>query len=218
MRRAVAAAAAALLALAAVSLTAVSVASAAFIPASPRNYAHTHRPASAITLLVIHAIEGSADGAIAWFRNPRARASANYIVSREGRVTQMVPNWLVAWHAGNGYVNRHSIGIEHEGYVDVPAIFTDAEYRASAKLAATLLARYPIPLDRRHVIGHSEVPDPNHRGRFGGYSHHTDPGRTWDWRRYMSYLSSYRAGVTPPPLAFDITLPGLRLGQAVRGL
>jgi hypothetical protein len=217
MRRA-AAAVAALLALAVVCLTAVSVAAAAFVPASPRNYAHTHRPASAITLLVVHAIEGTAAGAISWFRNPRARVSANYVVSRDGAVTQMVPNWFVAWHAGNGYVNRHSIGIEHEGYVGVPAIFTDAEYRASAKLAATLLARYPISLDRRHVIGHSEVPDPNHPGRLGGFSHHTDPGRTWDWRRYMSYLSSYLAGVTPPPLAFDVTIPELRLGQTVRGL
>jgi hypothetical protein len=212
MRRA-AAVAAALLALASAPL-----APAAFVPASPRNYAHTHRPASAITMLVVHAIEGTAGGAISWFRNPRARASANYVVSRDGDVTQMVPNWFVAWHAGNGYVNRHSIGIEHEGYTNVPAIFTDAEYRASAKLAASLLARYPISLDRRHVIGHSEVPDPNHRGRFGGYSHHTDPGRTWDWRRYMNYLSSYLAGLTPPPLAFDVTLPDLRLGQTVRGL
>jgi hypothetical protein len=200
------------------ALSGAPVAAAAYVPASPRNYAHTPRPASAVTLLVIHTIEGTAAGAISWFRNPRARVSSNYVVSREGRVTQMVPNWLVAWHAGNGYVNRHSIGIEHEGYVDVPAIFTDAEYRASAKVASALLARYPIALDRRHVIGHSEVPDPNRRGRFGGYSHHTDPGRWWDWRRYMSYVSSYLVGVTPPPLAFDVTLPTLRLGQTLRGL
>jgi len=190
----------------------------AFVPASPRNYAHTHRPASAITMLVVHSIEGTASGAISWFRNPRARASANYVVSRDGVVTQMVPNWAVAWHAGNGWVNRHSIGIEHEGYTGIPAIFTDAEYRASAKLAAALLARYPIALDRRHVIGHAQVPDPNRRGRYGGFAHHTDPGPTWDWRRYMSYIGSYLAGVTPPPLAFDVTLPGLRLGQTLRGL
>ncbi|HEY7207041.1 MAG TPA: N-acetylmuramoyl-L-alanine amidase [Gaiellaceae bacterium] len=189
----------------------------AYVPASPRNYAHTHRTASAIRLIVIHDIEGTASGAIAWFRNPRAHASANYVVSRQGSVTQMVPDWLVAWHAGNGYVNAHSIGIEHEGYTGVPGVFTDAEYRASAKLVAQLAARYRIPVDRLHVIGHYQVPDPNHRGEFGGFAHHTDPGKTWNWTRFMGYVADYRRGVTPPPLAFDVTLPDLSLVQTVKG-
>jgi hypothetical protein len=34
------------------------------------------------------------------------------------------------------------------------------------------------------------VPDPNHPGQWGGVDHHTDPGRTWDWPRYMAYLRS----------------------------
>jgi hypothetical protein len=189
----------------------------AFVPASPRNYAHVHRAASAIRLIVIHDIEGTAAGAIAWFRNPRAHASANYVVSRDGAVTQMVPDWLVAWHAGNSYVNYHSIGIEHEGYTGVPGVFTDAEYRASAKLVAQLAARYRIPIDRSHVIGHYQVPDPSHKGEFGGFAHHTDPGKTWNWPRFMTYVDDYRQGVTPPPPAFDVTLPGLALVQTVRG-
>jgi hypothetical protein len=189
----------------------------AFVPASPSNYAHVHRAASAIRLIVIHDIEGTATGAIAWFRNPRARASANYVVGRDGSVTQMVPDWRVAWHAGNSYVNYHSIGIEHEGYTGVPGVFTDAEYRASAKLVAQLAARYRIPIDRSHVIGHYQVPDPNHKGEFGGFAHHTDPGKTWNWTRFMTYVADFRRGVTPPPLAFDVTLPDLLLVQTVRG-
>ena len=190
----------------------------AFVPASPRNYAHVVRSASAIRMIVIHDIEGTAPGAISWFRNPRARASANYVVSRDGEVTQMVPDWRVAWHAGNGYVNAHSIGIEHEGYVGIPGIYTDAEYRASAQLVAQLVAKYRIPLDRAHVIGHYQVPDPNHAGQFGGYSHHTDPGKTWNWTRYMTYVADYLHGMTPPMPAFDVTLPELANGQTIRGL
>ena len=38
------------------------------------------------------------------------------------------------------------------------------------------------------MIGHNQVPDPFHPGEFGGAEHHSDPGPTWDWPRYMAYL------------------------------
>jgi hypothetical protein len=188
------------------------------IPAAPSNYAHVHRPASAVRLVVVHVTEGSYGATISWFRNRKARAAANYVVGRDGRIAHMVPDSLVAWHAGNGYVNAHSIGVENEGFTHVDGTFTDAEYRASAQLVASLLRRYRIPADRGHVIGHDEVPDPYHRGAYGGYSHHSDPGPYWDWPRYMAYVRDYRAGRVPPPPALDVTLPGLTLGQTVTGL
>jgi N-acetyl-anhydromuramyl-L-alanine amidase AmpD len=186
-------------------------------PAAWSNYAHVNRPASAVRLVVVHVAEGSFGGTVSWFRNPRARVSANYVVGREAEVAHMVPDSRVAWHAGNGWVNYHSIGVEHEGYAGLEGTFTDAQYRASAQLVASLLRRYHLRADRRHVIGHNEVPDPNRRGRYGGYSHHTDPGAYWDWRRYMEYVRSYRAGRTPPPPSLDVSIPGLSLGQLVTG-
>ena len=188
-----------------------------FVPASARNYAHAHRRASAVRMIVIHVVEGTYWGAISWFQNPRARASANYVVGRDGAATEMVPWWDVAWHAGNGWVNRHSLGIEHEGYTNVPWTFTDAEYRSSAHLVADLARRYRIPLDRRHVIGHNEVPDPFHSGLYGGWAHHTDPGRYWDWTRFMTYARTYASGAVPAPPAFDVTVPSVRFGATVGG-
>ena len=188
-----------------------------FQPASPDNYSHRARPASEIRLLVVHVTESTFASAVAWFQNPHAHVSAHYVVSRDGDVTQMVPVSRVAWHAGNAWVNLHSIGIEHEGYTGIDTTFTDAEYRASAELAAMLLRHYVLPIDRRHVIGHAEVPDPTHPGLFGGYAHHTDPGRYWDWKRYIAYARSYARGVTPPPLPFDVTSDGLEFGSTVRG-
>ena len=188
-----------------------------FAPASPRNYSHETRPASAVRLIVVHVTEGTFASAVSWFQNPRAHASANYVVSRDGAITQMVRNWQVAWHAGNGWVNRHSIGVEHEGFVAVDGTYTDAEYRASAELVARLMRHYVLPIDRRHLIGHNEVPDPFHPGLFGGYAHHTDPGRYWDWRRYVAYVRSYARGVTPPPLPFDVTMDGPGFGRTVSG-
>ncbi len=101
----------------------------------------------------------------------------------------MVPDRDIAWHAGNWAYNESSIGIEHAGFTNVTR-FPDAEYRGSAKLAAWLADTYLITPDRKHVIGHYQVPDPNHPGEWGGVDHHTDPGRTWNWARYMAYLRS----------------------------
>src|SRR5262245_26105539 len=153
------------------------------IPAAWSNYSHHHRPASSVRLVVVHVTEGSFGGTISWFRNPRARAAANYVVGRDGRIAHMVPDNEVAWHAGNGYVNAHSIGIEHEGYTGIDGTFTDAEYRASAQLVGSLLRRYHLPASRGRIIGHNQVPDPVHRGLLGGFAHHTDPGSYWDWPR-----------------------------------
>jgi hypothetical protein len=188
------------------------------MPAAWANYSHHHRSAAAVRMVVVHATEGSYDATVSWFRNPRARAAANYVVGRNGQIAHMVPDNEVAWHAGNGYVNAHSIGVENEGYARVDGTFTDAEYRASAQLVGSLLRRYRIPTDRGHVIGHSQVPDPFHRGLFGGWAHHTDPGVFWDWPRYMAYVRDYRAGRTPPPLPIDVTIPDLTLGQTVNGM
>ena len=38
------------------------------------------------------------------------------------------------------------------------------------------------------MIGHNQVPDPNHQASSAGFAHHTDPGRTWNWPLYMAYL------------------------------
>jgi hypothetical protein len=201
----------------AAALTALSLVT-PFVPASAANYSHHHRPASTVRLIVVHETEGSFAATVKWFRNPKARAAANYVVGRDGKVVHMVADSYVPWHAGNSYVNAHSIGVEHEGYTGVQGTLTDAEYRASARLVAGLLRRYRLPADRGHVIGHDEVPDPYHRGAYGGYSHHTDPGRYFDWPRYMAYVRDYAAGRTPPPRAVDVTLDGLSLDAAVTGV
>ncbi|HET7571290.1 MAG TPA: Ig-like domain-containing protein [Gaiellaceae bacterium] len=170
-----------------------------FRPASAANYTNAHRPSSAIKLVVIHVTESSAAGAISWFRNPKAQASANYVVAKTGAITETVRDQDIAWHAGNWRINSESIGIEHEGYTYRNGSITDREYRASARLVAYELRHYLLPIDRKHIIGHNQVPDPNHAGLFGGFAHHTDPGPHWKWTRYLSYVRSYARGNAPAP-------------------
>src|SRR6476660_1202541 len=83
------------------ALAAERAAAIPFVPASRANYHPAHRSAKAIRVVVVHSTETTYAGAIAWFQNPRARASSHYVVARDGRITEMVAPWNVAWHAGN---------------------------------------------------------------------------------------------------------------------
>ena len=170
-----------------------------WIPASPANYTVSDRPASyQVNMIVIHDIEGSYSSAVAAFQDPTQAASAHYVISRTGRVAQMVPEKDIAWHAGNWDYNTRAIGIEHEGYVSYND-YTIAEYQASAHLIASICSRWGVPMDRAHVIGHYQVPDPNNPGLFGGTDHHTDPGPYWNWTYYMSLARTDASTLPSPP-------------------
>jgi len=169
-------------------------------PASPANYSFGNRPHDyPVQMIVIHDTEGSYDSAIQEFQDPTFAASAHYVVSDTGLITQMVAEKDIAWHAGNWDYNTRAIGIEHEGYAWTCCYYTTAMYQASAQLAASICSRWGVPMDRQHVIGHSEVPDPNNPGLYGGEDHHTDPGPYWDWTYYMSQALSYANALPSPP-------------------
>lgn len=175
----------------AVTGTAAQAAGLAVLWLESGNHTSSARKIGSVDRIVIHVTEGSFWGAVTWLRNPRSHGSSHYVISRGGDVVQLVSTSDVAWHAGNRWVNRHSIGIEHEGWTKRGG-FTDAQYRASAQLVAYLAARAGMPVDRKHVIGHDEVPDPDGRGGRGGAHGHTDPGRKWNWWRYMALVRRYR--------------------------
>jgi len=160
-------------------------------PDDPTDYGNmdtANRPRdSKIKYIVIHDTEGSYQSAIDWFQNPASYVAAHYVIrSSDGEVTQMVKNKDVGWHAGNWYVNTHSIGIEHEGEAaEGGSWYTEAMYRSSAKLVRYLADKYQIPLDRQHIIGHDQVPGIN-PARVPLM--HWDPGPYWDWDYYMDLI------------------------------
>src|SRR5215211_4161452 len=179
------------------------------------NYTKAHRGPSGIRFIVVHATEGAFWPSVRWLRNEHAHASSHFIVSRRGRIIQLVHTSDVAWHAGNMSVNRASIGIEHEGIVDDPAGFAEAEYVASARLVAYYARLALMPIDRGHIIGHSEVPNPFDPSLFGGSDGHTDPGQYWDWNRYLRLVRKF--AYPPRPVHVTVRAPNLRNGQLVKG-
>ncbi|MFH9867771.1 N-acetylmuramoyl-L-alanine amidase [Streptomyces lydicus] len=152
-----------------------------WVPASTANYTTANRPGQyPVEMVVVHVTQETYPDTLRLFQNPAHKAAAHYVVrSADGHIAQCVSERNVAWHAGNWDFNTRSIGIEHEGWIDDPTWFTDPLYEQSARLTAAVCARYGIPLDREHIIGHVEVPG----------SDHTDPGEYWDWARYLQLVT-----------------------------
>jgi hypothetical protein len=166
----------------------------------PGNYGNhdlSDRPGrQKIEYIVIHDTETSYDDTIGLVQDPDY-VSWNYTIrSADGHIAQHVKTKDVAWQAGNWYVNSKSVGIEHEGFAaQQGAWYTEAMYRASAKLVRYLSVRLGVPLDRSHVIGHDNVA--------GGTpanvkNMHWDPGPYWDWAHYFELLGAPLPGGGTP--------------------
>ncbi len=155
-------------------------------PGSYGNYDVADRPHGLkVDTIVLHDTEETYADTLSTFTNPAAYVSAHYVVrSGDGHVTQMLPTKDVAWQAGNWYVNAHSVGIEQEGFAVKGATwFTERLYHSTARLVRYLAAKYRIPLNREHIIGHDNVP-----GIAPAYvkGMHWDPGPFWNWSHFMS--------------------------------
>ncbi|WP_434587508.1 N-acetylmuramoyl-L-alanine amidase [Streptomyces sp. A5-4] len=151
------------------------------------NHDKADRPKSqGIDYIVVHDTEATWDTTLKLVQKPDYVSWQYSLRSSDGHIAQHVPLKDVAWHAGNWYINSKSVGLEHEGFLVAPdAWYTEAMYRTSARLVKYLAKRYDIPLDRRHVLGHDNVPGTSATTIAGM---HTDPGPYWDWAHYFQLL------------------------------
>lgn len=181
------------------------------------NHDKANRPKTGkIDYIIIHDTEGGWQGTLNMVQDPTYVSWQYTMRSSDGYTWQHV-NWNdVAWHAGNWYVNMHSIGIEHEGFAAQGATwYTEALYRNSAKLVKYLAKKNNIPLDRAHIIGHDQVPGTlptTVRGM------HWDPGPYWDWEHYFDLLGApiYGHKVFPVKPGSVVTVkPGFADNQQV---
>lgn len=110
-------------------------------------------------VMIHHTAQDSLAQTIKTFTIARTGVSSHYVVSRDGKVVQMVNDYLRAQHAGAGKwgnetdMNSASIGIEmdNNGTTDK---WTDAQIVSLCKLLATLKKKYNIPT--ANFIGHSD--------------------------------------------------------------
>ena len=119
-------------------------------------------------VVIHHTAQTSLDQTIKTFTLTRTEVSAHYVVSRDGKVVQMVNDYLRSNHAGAGRwgndtdLNSSSLGIELDNNGNEP--YSDAQIKSLLSLLGTLKKRYNIPT--ANFIGHADLapkrkPDPN---------------------------------------------------------
>jgi len=141
-----------------------------------------------------HITAGQFPGCQNWLCNPKAKASSNYLITRTGKIIQLVKDEDTAW--ANGGVNkpswtlydgtnpnRYTISIEHEGYGSNggDGNLTEQQYQATLWLHRHLINKWNIPIDRNHIIGHFEIDKINRPNC---------PGKAFPWDRLMKDLTS----------------------------
>jgi hypothetical protein len=137
--------------------------------------------------ILIHDTETAYQPTVNLVQDPTYLAWNYTLRSSDGHVANHLDPADVGWHAGNWFMNMHSIGLEHEGWAGTGTWYTEAMYQSSAALVRHLAAEHDIPLDRAHVIGHDQVP-----GILPGLTKnvHWDPGPYWDWDHYFELLGA----------------------------
>ncbi|MFI2489756.1 N-acetylmuramoyl-L-alanine amidase [Promicromonospora kroppenstedtii] len=140
-----------------------------------------------IDYILIHDTETAYQPSVNLVQDPTYLAWNYTLRSSDGHVANHLDPADVGWHAGNWFMNMHSIGLEHEGWAGTGSWYTEAMYQSSAALVRYLAEEHDIPLDRAHVIGHDQVP-----GILPGYTKnvHWDPGPYWDWDHYFELLGA----------------------------
>ena len=153
------------------------------------NHDLANRPvAPKITNIVIHNTEATYDTTLKLATDPTYLAWNYTLRSSDGHVAQHLQAKDVGWHAGNWYINGHSIGLEHEGFAATGAQwFSEPMYRSSARLVRYLADEYDIPLDMQHIFGHDQIPGVTPANVAGM---HWDPGPYWNWEHYFQLLGA----------------------------
>jgi N-acetylmuramoyl-L-alanine amidase len=110
-------------------------------------------------IILHHTAQVSTDQTIRTFILKSTATSAHYIVGRDGKVVQMVNDYLRANHAGVAKwgnetdLNSCSLGIEIDNNGNEP--YSDVQINSVISLVAMLTKKYNIPA--ANVIGHADI-------------------------------------------------------------
>ena len=110
-------------------------------------------------IIIHHTAQDSLAQTLKTFTITKTQVSAHYVIANDGRVVQMVNDYLRAWHGGNGVwgknsdINSASIGIELDNNGIQP--FSDKQIISLLALLTKLKKNYNIPT--QNIIGHADI-------------------------------------------------------------
>ena len=151
------------------------------------NYSNKIRKKKDIKFIIIHYTGMQSEiESIKRLKNPESKVSCHYIISRKGRIIQIVQDRKVAWHAGRSKwkkftnLNKDSIGIElvNKGYEFGYQNYTKEQIKSLIRLCKNLKKKYAIK--KENFLGHSDIAP----------LRKIDPGEKFPWKK----LSNHKLG------------------------
>jgi N-acetyl-anhydromuramyl-L-alanine amidase AmpD len=110
-------------------------------------------------VIIHHTAQDSLAQTIKTFTLTRTQVSSHYVIGRDGKVVQMLNDYLRSWHAGRGRwgndtdLNSASIGIELDNNGFEP--FTERQIESLLVVLKRLKTKYSVPT--ANFIGHSDI-------------------------------------------------------------
>ena len=126
-------------------------------------------------VIIHHTAQNSCTQTYKTFTTPSTEVSAHYVICRDGTITQMLNDYMRAWHAGAGKwgnvtdINSASIGIELDN--NGSESFSDSQISSLLTLLDKLKKAYNIPAS--NFIGHADIAP----------TRKVDPSRFFPWKQ-----------------------------------
>ncbi|MFD2513571.1 N-acetylmuramoyl-L-alanine amidase [Pontibacter locisalis] len=126
-------------------------------------------------VIIHHTAQNSTAHTLKTFTTPATSVSAHYVIGRDGKVYQMLNDYLRAWHAGAGKwgnntdINSSSIGIELDNNGAEP--FSEEQIKSLLGVLEMLKKKHSIPA--ANIIGHSDIAP----------TRKVDPNPTFPWKK-----------------------------------
>lgn len=142
-----------------------------------KNYDLRPEKSAPIRYIIVHYTEISFDETMSLFCDNKSKVSSHYVISKNGKIHQLIGEFYRAWHAGVSYwqgetsLNDFSIGIEIEN--SGKEKFTDDQYKATYDLCKYLQKKYYIRPE--NILGHNEIA-PQRK---------LDPGIYFNWQKVI---------------------------------
>jgi len=125
--------------------------------------------------------------AISRLTNLQSQVASHYLITRSGKIINLVPDLYIAWHAGVSSwknlnsLNKNSLGIEitNPGHQFGYKKFSKKQINSLINLSKFLIKKYKI--NKRNILGHSDIAPDRKK----------DPGEKFPWE----YLAKKNIGI-----------------------
>ena len=144
------------------------------------NLSKRKRLKSQIKFVIIHYTGMQSEiESIRRLKNPKFKVSCHYLINRKGKITRMVKDLNIAWHAGKSKwkkfvnLNNNSLGIElvNRGHQFGCQNYSLKQVSSLIKLCKNLKKRYFIK--KENFLGHSDIAP----------LRKNDPGEKFPWKK-----------------------------------